>query len=60
VHQLEGLAHAVFTQAFVDAMRPSLALGIAVVLVAAVGVLGVRNRPVRAVAEAYQEAAPVA
>jgi len=60
VHQLEGLAHAVFTQAFVDAMRPSMALAIAVVLVAALGVLGVRARSVRAAAPAYQEAAPVA
>jgi len=60
VHQLEGLAHAVFTQAFVDAMRPSMALAIAVVLVAALGVLGMRARSVMAAAPAYQEAAPVA
>ena len=64
VQQLERLAHAVFTQAFVDAMRPSMALAIAVVLVAALGVLGVRARASKAepqpMAQAYQEAAPVA
>src|ERR1700716_2818531 len=61
--QLERLAHAVFTQAFVDAMRPSMALAVAVVLVAAVGVIGVRNRAERAevgAAQPYQEVAPVA
>jgi EmrB/QacA subfamily drug resistance transporter len=57
VQQLERLAHAVFTQAFVDAMRPSMALAIGVVLVAALGVLGVRGRPVRSQAPAYQEVA---
>jgi EmrB/QacA subfamily drug resistance transporter len=64
VQQLERLAHAVFTQSFVDAMRPSMALGIVVILVAAVGVLGVRARATKAepqaAAQAYQEAAPVA
>jgi EmrB/QacA subfamily drug resistance transporter len=64
LQQLERLAHAVFTQSFVDAMRPSMALGIVVVLVAAVGVLGVRARATRAepVAgdQAYHEVAPVA
>jgi EmrB/QacA subfamily drug resistance transporter len=44
VQQLEALARAVFTQSFVDAMRPSMALGITVVIVAAIGVLGVRAR----------------
>jgi len=62
--QLERLAHAVFTQSFVDAMRPSMALGIGVVVVAAVGVLGVRARATRAETaaadQAYQEVAPVA
>ena len=42
--QLESLARAVFTQSFVDAMRPSMALAIVVILVAAAGVLGVRSR----------------
>jgi hypothetical protein len=63
VQQLERLAHAVFTQSFVDAMRPSLALGIAIVLVAAVGVVGVRNRAARAEvagAQSHPQAAPVA
>jgi EmrB/QacA subfamily drug resistance transporter len=57
VQQLERLAHAVFTQAFVDAMRPSMALAIGVVLVAAMGVLGVRGRAARSQAHAYQEMA---
>jgi MFS family permease len=64
VQQLQRLAHAVFTQSFVDAMRPSMALGIVVVVVAAVGVFGVRARATRAepVAgdQAYQQVAPVA
>jgi EmrB/QacA subfamily drug resistance transporter len=64
VQQLERLAHAVFTQSFVDAMRPSMALGIVVVVVAAVGVFGVRPRATRAEPavedQAYQEVAPVA
>jgi hypothetical protein len=56
VQQLDRLAHAVFTQSFVDAMRPSMALGIAVVLIAAVGVFGVRNRAARAEATASSAA----
>ncbi|HVS06789.1 MAG TPA: MFS transporter [Candidatus Dormibacteraeota bacterium] len=64
VQLLERLAHAVFTQSFVDAMRPSMALAIAIIVVAAVGVTGVRARATRAEpaagAQAYQEAAPVA
>jgi EmrB/QacA subfamily drug resistance transporter len=55
LQQLERLAHAVFTRSFVDAMRPSMALGIAVVLVAAVGVFGVRNRAAAPVSAAAQE-----
>jgi hypothetical protein len=55
VQQLERLAHAVFTQAFVDAMRPSMALAIVVVVVAAVGVLGVRSRAAAPVTSAAQE-----
>jgi EmrB/QacA subfamily drug resistance transporter len=64
VQLLERLAHAVFTQSFVDAMRPSMALAVVVVLVAAVGVFGVRARAAKAEPQAeshtYQEAAPVA
>jgi EmrB/QacA subfamily drug resistance transporter len=55
VQQLDGLARAVFTQSFVDAMRPSMALGIAVVLVAAIGVLGVRARSVAPATAAVRE-----
>jgi EmrB/QacA subfamily drug resistance transporter len=43
--QIQQVAHAVFTQAFVDAMRPTMALAIVVILVAAVGALWARNRP---------------
>src|ERR1700730_15168226 len=63
--QLGRLAHDVFTQSFVDAMRPSMLLGVLVILIAAAGVLGVRARASRpderaAGAQAYQEVAPVA
>ena len=50
--QLQNLAHAIFTQSFVDAMRPSMALAVTVVIVAAVGVLGVRARAAMAPATA--------
>ncbi len=63
-HQIQQLAHAVFTQAFVDAMRPTMALAIAVVLVAAVGAIAARNGtagvPAHAAAESEQEPASVA
>jgi MFS family permease len=42
--QIQHVAHLVFTQAFVDAMRPTMALAIAVILVAAVGSFAARNR----------------
>jgi hypothetical protein len=45
VLQLQQLAHEVFTNAFVSAMRPTLLLPIAVVLLVAISCLGVRNRP---------------
>jgi len=54
--QIQQVAHAVFTQAFVDAMRPTMALAVVVVLVAAVGALGVRNRASRAQTAAATEA----
>ena len=64
VHQIQLVAHAVFTQAFVDAMRPTMVLAIVVILVAAIGTFGVRNRPSRAGlhagAEAHEEPASVA
>jgi len=43
--QIQQVAHAVFTQAFVDAMRPPMALAIGVILLAAIGALWARNRP---------------
>jgi len=44
VHQLQQLAHATFTNAFVDAMRPTLVLPIAVILVAALTTCAARGR----------------
>ena len=49
--QIQHVAHLVFTQAFVDAMRPTMALAIGVILVAAVGAFAVRNRPSRPAAQ---------
>jgi MFS family permease len=46
--QIQQVAHAVFTQAFVDAMRPTMALAVVVILAAAVGALWARNNPPRA------------
>jgi EmrB/QacA subfamily drug resistance transporter len=64
VHQIQVAAHAVFTQAFVDAMRPTMLLAIVVILVAAVGTLAVRNRPsparVQTGAEVHEAPASVA
>jgi EmrB/QacA subfamily drug resistance transporter len=62
VQQIQQVAHAVFTQAFVDAMRPTMALAVVVILVAAVGALWARNTPPRAhaAADAHQERASVA
>jgi EmrB/QacA subfamily drug resistance transporter len=60
--QIQQVAHAVFTQAFVDAMRPTMALAVVVILAAAVGALWARNNPPRAqsAAGAHQERASVA
>jgi len=63
-HQIQLVARAVFTQAFVDAMRPTMVLAIVVILVAAIGGLGVRHRRSSAQAfvraEAREEPASVA
>src|ERR1700737_1309608 len=45
VHQIQLVAHAVFTQAFVDAMRPTMAFAVVIILVAAIGALWARNNP---------------
>jgi EmrB/QacA subfamily drug resistance transporter len=62
--QIQHVAHLVFTQAFVDAMRPTMALAIAVILVAAVGSFAARNRGrgehARGVAESAQAPVSVA
>ena len=45
-HTIQQLAHDVFANAFVTAMRPSMALPIAIVVLAAAGCLGIRaHRP---------------
>src|SRR5438067_2086111 len=57
--QLAQLGHAVFTHAFVDAMRPSMALPIAIVVAAALGSLAARA-PRRARSEPRPEPVPTA
>jgi EmrB/QacA subfamily drug resistance transporter len=44
---IQQLAHDVFTNAFVSAMRPSMALPIAIIVLAAAGCLGLRARGLR-------------
>lgn len=51
VHQVTQLAQYVFTHAFVDAMRPTLILPIAIVAIAAVGCLAVREKQASAGSE---------
>src|SRR6266581_1634285 len=53
---IQQVAHAVFTQAFVDAMRPTMALAIAVILLAAIGALWTRNQPSRIQSRAERDA----
>jgi hypothetical protein len=43
-HQVQQIAEAVFTHAFVNAMRPTMVLPIVVVLAAAISCFAVRNR----------------
>lgn len=43
-HQVEQIAQAVFTHAFVNAMRPTMVLPIVIVLAAAISCFAVRNR----------------
>jgi len=58
--QVQQLAHAVFAQAFVDAMRPALLLPIAVILAAALVALAARGRERQAAEHApAPEHAPV-
>ena len=62
--QIQHVAHLVFTQAFVDAMRPTMVLAIAIILLGAIAALAARNRPVRRAvgvdAQAHQAPASVA
>ena len=61
VQHLQSLAHGVFTNGFVDAMRPTLILPIAVLVLAALATFGVRPRAAGAEALAPErEAVPVA
>jgi MFS family permease len=52
VQQIVQVAHHVFTQAFVDAMRPTMALAVVVILAAALAAVGARNRSSAAAVEA--------
>jgi hypothetical protein len=56
VHQIQLLAHAVFTQAFVDAMRPTMVLAIGVILLAAAACLAVRGPGAAVQVETSREA----
>jgi EmrB/QacA subfamily drug resistance transporter len=56
VAQLQQIAHDVFVNAFVIAMRPTLLLPIAVVLLAAISCLAVRNRGIQPREEPAAEA----
>ena len=62
VHQVQQIAEAVFTHAFVNAMRPTMVLPIVIVLAAAISCFAVRNRGGLAshVSEPKQEPASVA
>jgi EmrB/QacA subfamily drug resistance transporter len=63
VVQLQHIAHDVFANAFVAAMRPTLVLPIAVVVAAALSCFAVRNRPAAMPEDARREeveAAPAA
>ena len=60
VNTIQQLAHDVFSHSFVSAMRPSMALPIAIVVLAAIGCLGLRSRRLQsepAVEEAEEPAA---
>jgi EmrB/QacA subfamily drug resistance transporter len=56
--QIETVARTVFAHAFVDAMRPTMALAIAAVVLAAVGAVAVRNRSNRAASVVGAETEP--
>ena len=56
--QIQQVAHTVFTQAFVDAMRPTMAFAIVVILLAATGALWARNQPSRTRSRAERDAQP--
>jgi len=61
VRLLQDAAHYVFTHAFVDAMRPTLILPLAIIVVAAAGAFFVRaDKPAVAVAEPAEERVAVA
>jgi EmrB/QacA subfamily drug resistance transporter len=54
--QIDQVARHVFVQAFVDAMRPTMALAIVVIVAAALGALVARNRPSGAASTVSPEA----
>jgi hypothetical protein len=58
VQMLQEAAHYVFTHAFVDAMRPTLILPMAIIILAAAGTFFVRaDKPAAAVEPAEEKAA---
>jgi len=59
-HTIQELAHDVFANAFVTAMRPSMALPIAIVVLAALGCLGMRAHRPSEQAEIVEWEAPAA
>ena len=60
VNTIQQFAHDVFTNAFVTAMRPSMALPIAIVVLAAVGCLGLRSRSLGTQVDVVQSEEPAA
>jgi hypothetical protein len=54
--QMAAIAHSVFTNAFVDAMHPTLVLPIGALVLAAIATLFIRTRPVAVVAEGREAA----
>jgi hypothetical protein len=59
-HLIQQLAHEVFTNAFVTAMRPSMALPIAIIVLAAVACLRLRTHSLPSAVEVAAEEEPAA
>jgi len=57
VHQLQQISHDVFAYGFIDAMRPTLLVGVAVLGLAAVSCLGIKRRQRQPQAESARKVA---